>query len=60
MPMSKARKSTRRSLVLSAELYVRVQSEQERTGAPMAEFIRRALDAYLTPREQAARKGAGR
>jgi hypothetical protein len=58
--MAKGRKMTRRSLVLSAELYVRIQAEQERTGAPMAEIIRRALDAYLTPREQAARKGGTR
>jgi predicted DNA-binding protein len=58
--MTKGRKNTRRSLVLSAELAVRIQAEQERTGAPVAEIIRRALDAYLTPREQAARKAGGR
>jgi predicted DNA-binding protein len=58
--MTKERKSTRRSLVLSPEMAVRIQAEQERTGAPAAEIIRRALDAYLTPREQAARKAGAR
>ena len=58
--MTKARKGSRRTLVLPAELQVRIRAEQERTGAPMAEIIRRALDAYLTLREQAARKAGGR
>jgi hypothetical protein len=60
--MGKKRKgtTTRRSLALTAEFVVRIQAEQERTGAPAAEIIRRALDAYLTPREAAARKGGGR
>jgi predicted DNA-binding protein len=60
MTKGKARTTTRRSLVLSAELALRVQAEQARTGAPVAEIIRRALDAYLTPREQAARKAGAR
>jgi predicted DNA-binding protein len=54
---TKAKGATRRTLVLPAELYARVQAEQDRTGAPMAEIIRRALNEYLMPREQAARKG---
>jgi predicted DNA-binding protein len=45
-------------VVLPAELDERVQAEQERTGAPRAEIIRRALNEYLTPREQATRKGS--
>ena len=56
--VAKAQGATRRTLVLPAELYGRVQAEQERTGAPMAEIIRRALNEYLTPREQVARKGS--
>jgi hypothetical protein len=52
----KAQGSKRRTLVLPAELYERVQAEQERTGAPVAEIMRRALNEYLTPREQAAKK----
>ncbi len=58
--MKKAPAATRRSLVLTSELYARIKAEQERTGAPMAEIIRRALDSYLSPRELAARKGGAR
>jgi hypothetical protein len=53
----KAQGSTRRTLVLPAELYERVKAENARTGAPVAEIMRRALNEYLTPREQAAKKG---
>jgi hypothetical protein len=56
--VAKAKGATRRTVVLPAELDERVQAEQERTGAPRAEIIRRALNEYLTPREQATRKGS--
>jgi predicted DNA-binding protein len=59
--MSKgSKKATRTSLSLPGDLYARLQAEHERTGAPLAEIVRRAVDAYLTPREQAARKGSPR
>jgi predicted DNA-binding protein len=58
--MKKSRGSTRTSLSLPSDLYARLQAEQERTGAPLAEIVRRAVDSYLTPREQAARKAGGR
>lgn len=55
---TKAKGAKRRTLVLPSELAVRVEAERERTGAAVAEIIRRALNEYLLPREQAARKGA--
>lgn len=59
--MPKPRRNTRTSFVLPAELHVRIQAEQARTGAPLAEIVRRALDGYLTPRErEAAKKGGTR
>ena len=58
--MKKARGSTRTSLSLPSDLYTRLQAEHERTGAPLAEIVRRAIDSYLAPREQAARKGGAR
>jgi hypothetical protein len=58
--MKKAPTNIRRSLVLSSHTMARIAAEQARTGAPAAEIIRRALDAYLTPREKAARKGGAR
>jgi predicted DNA-binding protein len=54
------RRATRTSLSLPGDLYERLQAEHERTGAPLAEIVRRAVDAYLTPRERAARKGGTR
>lgn len=53
---------------LPRELRERLEAESERTGAPLAEITRRALDAYLsTPevtyrgsiRERRRRLGAG-
>jgi predicted DNA-binding protein len=58
--MRKSKGTTRTSLSLPSDLYARLQAEQERTGAPLAEIVRRAVDSYLTPREQAARKGSAR
>jgi predicted DNA-binding protein len=58
--MKKAKGGTRTSLSLPNDLYARLQAEQQRTGAPLAEIVRRAIDGYLTPREQAARKGSAR
>ena len=58
--MKKSKGSTRTSLSLPSDLYARLQAEQERTGAPLAEIVRRAVDSYLTPREQMARKAGGR
>ena len=49
--MRKSKGATRTSLSLPNDLYVRLQAEQERTGAPLAEIVRRAIDSYLTPRE---------
>jgi predicted DNA-binding protein len=53
-------KATRTSLSLPRDLYERLQAEHARTGAPLAEIVRRAVDAYLTPREAAAKKAGGR
>ncbi len=35
------------TFTISQELRQKVQREQDRTGAPMAEILRRALAAYL-------------
>ena len=59
-PMTKAKKATRTSLSLPRDLYERLQAEHARTGAPQAEIVRRAVEAYLTPREAAAKKAVGR
>lgn len=40
------------TFTISQELRQKVQREQDRTGAPMAEILRRALAAYL---EESAR-----
>lgn len=58
--VTKAKKATRTSLSLPLDLYERLQAEHARTGAPLAEIVRRAVDAYLTPREAAAKKAGGR
>jgi len=60
--MTKAPKAaTRTSLTLPGDLYARIQVEHERTGAPLAEIVRRAVDQYLTPRErEASRRGGAR
>jgi predicted DNA-binding protein len=58
--MTKAKKATRTSLSLPRDLYERLQAERARTRAPLAEIVRRAVDACLTPREAAAKKARGR
>jgi Ribbon-helix-helix protein, copG family len=58
--MTKARTATRTSLSLPRDLYERLQAEHARTGAPLAEIVRRAVDAYRTPREAAAKTARGR
>lgn len=37
---------------VSDELRTRLKAESERTGAPVAELIRRAADEYLARREE--------
>jgi hypothetical protein len=55
-----AKQATRTSLSLPGDLYARLLAERERSGAPLAEIVRRAVDAYLAPREAAARKTSAR
>jgi predicted DNA-binding protein len=38
---------------LPSKLRARLRKENERTGAPIAEILRRAADAYLKERENA-------
>jgi predicted DNA-binding protein len=59
-PTKAATRGARTNLSLPGDLRARLQAERVRSGAPLAEIIRRAIDAYLTPREQAARKAGGR
>jgi predicted DNA-binding protein len=42
----------RYTIYLGVEQLERLRAESERTGAPIAEMIRRAIDAYLPPTER--------
>ena len=42
----------RTALFLKAEQVKKLQSLSEKTGAPVAELIRRAIDAYLLSRKK--------
>lgn len=41
------RQSRQLNIRLSEELHARLVEEKKRTGAPVSEIIRRAVDAYL-------------
>ena len=45
--------TTRIDIPLPADLAERLDAEHERTGAPKAYLVRRALDRYLPPAEEA-------
>ena len=60
MPTKPSPRNTRTSFVLPADLHARLLAEHARSGAPLAEIIRRALHDYLAPRELTAKKGGPR
>jgi len=50
MPVCKYRHMKRTALFLKDDQLTKLQKLSEKTGAPVAELVRRAIDAYLKQR----------